>query len=555
MIRKNISNRKRNSRRIPGGVLMTFLSVVLLLSCDISDFGDMNIDPTQIEEVNPGMHFTSVQLGYAGARELRWRQSWWHSASVIQQATGFGSSSPYNTYVRNRDTSSWYFQYAYPGQVGWDSQVRAIEDILAQLRRMDEEGEEVDNLLAAARIMRVLIFHTLTDLYGDIPYFEAGKGFLDEIIVPAYDAQEVIYDDLFNELGEAVAQFNSSQPTFGSDVYGNGDLLYGGNIDQWRKFGNSLRLRMALRLVKVDIQKAQEQAETAIAGGVMESNDDIAFIRRIAQPGTTCCDPLGNGDAYVMDAQIFWITQTLVNWLKDHNDPRLPIFAAHMDENNNVLSTDPDDLIGVPSGWTTGELEAEHPSWALAEALTPDDDVTNGYAKLNPVMWPLDGPSLYQTYSEVALMRAEVAARGWNAGGSAAEFYEAGVRAALEQLSLYGDGGVISNAAINAYLDVNPFDAGNAIEQINEQYWVATFMNFNEAWANFRRSGYPDLELARVDSPLPPTDNETDGRWPRRMIYHVSEENLNASNLNEALSRQGMSSALDIWVPVWWDVD
>lgn len=558
MIRTNFSTkRNRTVSNYPKGVLMITLLVFMLLSCDIGDFGDMNVNPTQIPEVNPGMHFTSVQLGYAGARELRWRQSWWHSAAVIQQATRPGSGSPYNTYSRNRDTSSWYFQYAYPGQVGWDSQVKAITDIITQLRQMDEDGEEVVNLIAASRIMRVLIFQTLTDLYGDIPYFEAGKGAIEGIYAPAYDPQSVIYEDLFNELDEAVQQFNPAQPTYGSAAYGNADLLYGGDIEQWQKFGNSLRLRLALRLVKRDIDEARNQAEAAIAapGGVMSSNDDIAFVRRINQEGTTCCDPFGNGDFYVMQAQIFWITQTLIDWLKDHNDPRLSIFAAHMNRDNDVLSTDPDDLIGLPSGWTTGELEAEHPSWALAEALSPDDDVTNGYAKINPIMWPLDGPSLYQTYAEVALMRAEVAARGWNAGGNAEDFYNDGVRAALEHLSLYGDGGEISSSAIDDYLAENPFDAGNAIEQINEQYWVATFMNFNEGWANFRRSGYPDLELARVDSPEPPTENDTGGQWPRRMLYHVSEENLNSANLNEAVSRQGMSNTIDMVTPVWWDVD
>lgn len=556
MHRKNQSTkRNKTSRKYPGAVLMITLMVFILLSCDISDFGDKNINPTQIPEVNPGMHFTSVQLGYAGARELRWRQSWWHSAPVIQQATTPGS--PYNLYTRNRDTSSWYFQYAYPGQVGWDSQVKAITDILAQLERMNEEGDEVDNLIAASRIMRVLIFQTLTDLYGDVPYFEAGKGFLEGNFAPAYDPQSVIYEDMLKELTEAVQQFNPAQPTFGSAAYGNADLLYGGNIDQWQKFGNSLRLRLAMRLVNVEAQTAQSEAEAAITapGGVMTSNDDIAFVRRIDQEGTTCCDPFGNGDFYVMSAEIFHITQTLVDWLKDHDDPRLTIFAALMDRDRNVISTDPDDIIGLPSGWTTGELQAEHPSWALAEARSPDDDVINGYAKLNPIMWPLDAPSLYQTYAEVALLRAEMAARGWNAGGSAADFYNEGVRAALEHLALYGEGGEISSSAIDAYLAANPLDMSNAIEQINEQYWTASFMNFNEGWANVRRSGYPELELARVDSDEPPTANETGGQWPRRMLYHVSEENLNSSNLNEAISRQNLSGTNDITTPVWWDVD
>ena len=128
--------------------------------------------------------------------------------------------------------------------------------------------------------------------------------------------------------------------------------------------------------------------------------------------------------------------------------------------------------------------------------------------------------------------------------GTAQEYYTAGIRAHMEQMASYDAGAAIAPGAIQAYLDANPFDAANALQQINTQYWISSFLNGPEAWANFRRSGFPAL------TPNPYVGDIPAGTFIRRLTYPVSEISANTTNVNEALPRQGPDK-LD--TKVWWD--
>src|SRR5690606_4261360 len=136
------------------------------------------------------------------------------------------------------------------------------------------------------------------------------------------------------------------------------------------------------------------------------------------------------------------------------------------------------------------------------------------------------------TYDKYQRLLAEAIDRGW-ASGDAAETYERGVRANMEQMAEYGAGGVIEESAIQAYLDAHPLDMANAIEQINTQYWVASFLDGNELFANFRRSGYPEL------TPNPYPGSEITGDFIRRLVYPDSEYVVNGEHVAEAIARQG----------------
>src|SRR5690606_6834309 len=135
------------------------------------------------------------------------------------------------------------------------------------------ENPEDVNKLSAARIWRAYIFHHITDLYGDVPYTESGKGTSDKIYTPKYDEQSFIYQDMLKELEEAATALDPAKPTFGS-----ADLLYDGDVEQWRKFAYSLMLRLGMRLTEVDVELAETWVKKAIAGGVFERNEDIAVI-------------------------------------------------------------------------------------------------------------------------------------------------------------------------------------------------------------------------------------------------------------------------------------
>ncbi|MTI86912.1 MAG: SusD/RagB family nutrient-binding outer membrane lipoprotein [Balneolaceae bacterium] len=517
-----------------------FVSVLLLagafVSCDsLGDFGDMNENPTTANTVSPGMQLTTIQLAAAGTRYEVWRTQLLYGGNVSQHLVNvwFGGG---NNYTENIDWLTSFWNTAYSGTgIPERAQVKNIEALIVQLKAEKEEGEDVDNQLAIARIMRAFIYHRITDLYGDIPYSEAGKGAIEREFTPAYDRQEDIYTDLFKELDEAVAALDPNKPS-----YGGNDIMYGGDVTKWQKFGNSLRLRLALRLVKQDIATAETQALAAIngPGGVMTSNSDIAMVKHQSGPSA---GPAGMNSNAISEAMSNggdheYIAQTLEVWLADRNDPRLSVYAE----------TNSGSYLGFPSGYTSSSVTA-HPRY-------PGN--LDGYSRVNSLMLDLDDPTFFQTYAEVEYMLAEVAARGWSSD-AAAPHYENGVRAAMNYLTLYdANGGTdISSADIDNYLAANPYNGGGTLDdqldQINSHYWAAVFLNGIEAWSNWRRSGYPELEAAMVDSNDPPAGNVTGGEIPRRLLYPEGTESiLNATNYKEAISRQGDNTMV---TRVWWD--
>lgn len=531
-------NKKKRSYNLRFWIfLMVPVIAGIIISCDptaIDDFGDINKNPTQATEMDDAFLLTTVQKAIAGNRGPTWRGNWIYSASIAQHV-----SSPWypgEFYSLDQDRATAFWTSAYAG--GWQAKVRHIQDVIIRLEEKLEEGEEVANRLAIARILRAFIFSRITDLYGDTPYFEAGKGYHDFEFTPSYDPQEEIYNDMFMELDEAVEQFDPAQPS-----YGEADLVYGGNIEQWQRFANSLRLRLALRLVKVAPQKAAEEAAAAVnaPGGVMTSNDDIWIFPHHTGPGTRLhTNP--NAEVYQVDDVIF-LSQTLVDWLQEREDSRLRVYGAVVKDDQVI--TDPEQQLGRPNGYTEAEVEA-HPSFTGEHS---------DYTRLHPRFKDLEHPSIWFTYAEVEFMLAEAVVRGWISGNPATH-YEEGVRAAMTYLTHYTGDTDISEAEINNYLLDNPFKVTGTeeeqLEQINEQYWVAVFMNGYEAWSNFRRSGYPDLEPSPVDKDSPHPSTDTGGEFPRRLVYPSDEEVLNLENFQKVLDRQGPNTLV---TPVWWDAE
>ena len=161
----------------------------------------------------------------------------------------------------------------------------------------------------------------------------------------------------------------------------------------------------------------------------------------------------------------------------------------------------------------------------------------------NPFIQGEDDPMFFMTYAEVELLKAEAAVRGWHSG-DAATHYANGVRAAMQYLVMYDANAAIAEADIDAYLAANPYDAGNAMEQINEQIWAATLLNEYEGYANWRRTGYPAL------TPVNFSGNVTGGTIPRRLRYREAEAVANPDNYNAAVSKQGPD---EFTTRIWWD--
>ena len=493
---------------------LAVLCSVVLVACDglDDDFEELNVNPTQASQIDPNFKLTNIQLRISGERYENWRTNLIYSSTMMQHfATlpGYWSGDKY-TYIASYSAAMWDRYYP--------NIAKNIEDLLAQTA----EDPDMANMNAITRTVRVLMYHRLTDLYGDVPYSEAGKGVTEGIIQPKYDPQSEIYADMLNELNEAASALSAGGATFGS-----GDLLYEGDVEQWRKFAYSLMLRLGFRLVKVDPGAAQQWVQTAIAGGVMTSNDDIA---------RTLHDPAGwangNGSVFSADGSPR-ISETFVNWMTDRNDPRLFVFGQ--------VPVAGAPVVGMPNGFDSNTIQ-EHSTWI---PCADDDSVSpcemDVYMVPNEVITGQDDPMFFMTYAEVEFLLAEAAVRGWHSG-TAQTHYENGVRAAMEYLAAYGGAAVIDPADIDAYIAANPFDG--SLEQINEQIWAVTFLNEYESFANWRRTGFPNL------TPVNYPGNVTNGTIPRRMRYREAESVANPTSYNEAVSRQGPD---ELTTRVWWD--
>ena len=236
--------------------------------------------------------------------------------------------------------------------------------------------------------------------------------------------------------------------------------------------------------------------------------------------------------------------------MDSRDDPRLRVYGE----------ADGDPAVGLPNGYDNeGENPIQqHPSYIACEGSPePDPCGTDVYTRPNGVLLGVDDPMFFQTYAEVALMKAEAIERGY-VGGNAGQAFRDGVRAALDYLSMYGSEADISASDIDAYVDERGTAYAGAstaerIRMINEQYWAATYMNHYESFANWRRSGYPDLEESPVDMEGSYPGSATAGNFIRRLTYPVSEASQNTENYEQALSQQGIENVLD--ARVWWDQD
>lgn len=502
--------------------LMLLIGLIVLQSCD-EGFEELNVDPTKATEMDLSYKFPSAVLYASGQRYESWRANLIYSSTMIQHIANTETYWSGDKYLLNTAYAEAFWTAMYP------QAVKSIEDMKYGLEQM---GDSTSVDYAIVRTLRVYQYHKLTDLYGDVPYSEAGKAFIDGDLRPAYDAQEDIYADMLNELEESVVIFEAG----GTSSLGSADILFEGDINKWRKWANSLMLRLAMRMTKVDETAAQQWAQKAIEGGVMESNADIAYV--VHEEGNGIVQN-GNGETFTADGTPR-MSDTFIEFLQD--DPRLTIYASlpATDSEDNTRSDaerlNPVAQRGLPNGLDNSMLRD----------LTGESN-TNDYSEPNRFYMTSEAaPMFFQTYAEVEFMMAEAAYRWGLAGGDAEAHYNAGVRAAMNYLELYSPQAAISESEIDSYLADNAYDESNALEQINTQYWAATFLNEIEAYSNWRRSGYPEL------TPVNYPGNVTNGTIPRRLTYMTSEQSTNAENYNAAVQSQGPDL---LTTRIWWDVE
>ncbi|WP_165784637.1 SusD/RagB family nutrient-binding outer membrane lipoprotein [Solitalea longa] len=515
------------------------IATLSLLSTSCNDFGDLNTDPTKSANLDASKQLTLVQIRFSGDLEVNEKLAGVMTMPIVQQVGGIWLNRYGQMYIKSKPylTSLWDFTYG--------NDVLNIIDAVERTKGNPQQS----NLNAVCRIMKVYEFARMTDLYGDIPYFQAGKAYTEGIVRPEYTPQEQIYDDFFKELSEASAQLDASKDPV------SGDLFYNGNIAAWKKFANSLHLRLAMRLVKVNPTKAKTEAEAAFNAGVFTSNGDICMLKH-ENVQNDYSDYRGNGVsvAFNQSEVVPRVCNTFIQQLRDTNDPRLKYLVKYyLDMPYKPFErTDVTEQVvakigyqGVAKGsyiwddWMSG-FDIEVPGKGTV-TLTNNEQK----AQLDNCMIRNNAPFLHLTYAEVELLLADAAFRfGVNWGGDAESHYKKGIAAAMSQLSLYPGGPVIPASEINTFIQGNGFVPGRELQAINTQLWIALLMNGPEAYANWRRSGFPALTPAHN-----PDSEETS--IPRRFEYPLTEQEQNAANYNKAVQALG---GADSWLKnVWWD--
>lgn len=505
-------------------ILVPFTLTLVFVSCD-KELGDLNKSRTNATSINPVFLLNNAVINSSfPARTLIF------DVGIVQQmvSPNGGVLAGANFNQDSRDGTIGAIWGAY-----YQNVIKYTKDAISKTKDVPARS----NLYNMSRIYQAYIFMVLTDEYGEIPYTEAGNGFLEQILLPKYDKQDLIYADIIKELGEASAALNASNPIESAD------FLYAGNISKWKKFGYSLLLRAGMRLSKVDPTKAQATVAAAITGGVITDNADNAMIRHDANYN----QPIG-GTVNGSEAANFYLAKPFVDQLKNTNDPRLSSIAiryvgATSGNGQTVAAgnTTAGVQIGMPMGFDNGTIVAR----ATADGLASFYDYSQADRRR---ILKTTAPVFLVTASQNLLLMAEARFRGWINTSTAAQYFSDGIKAHMDQMASFDAGCAVAAGARDTYIAANPLTPGNELAQINTQYWIASFPNGPETFANFRRSGFPTLTPNPYGQPTNP--DVPNGTFIRRLTYPTSEISINSTNVNEAISRQGADK---LSTRIWWD--
>ena len=498
--------------------IFLFSISMFLASCD-ENFDELNTNKVSATAIDPAFQLNNAILNSSPSSFGILVYEIGIVQQIISPNSGVLTGANYNQDNRASTQSNWQAYYR--------NVIKNTKDVINRVK--DDPARS--NLLQMTRIIQAYAFMVLTDSYGSIPYTEGGEGYNSQIFFPTYESQEFIYSDIIKELEEASAALNTAGRVETADI------LYSGNIVKWKNFGYSLLLRAGMRLSEVDVAKAQEVVAKAFQGGVIITNADNAAVRHDANYNNPISNTLNS-----TEAANFYLTEPFVDFLKNSNDPRLPAIAVRYvgaksgpEQQPAIESYDPALQIGMPMGNDNIGAVKAAADLGLASFYDFSQVDRRRVAKLT-------APGYMVTASQTLLLLAEARQRGWITAGTVDGYYNAAVTAHMDQISSYDPASVISLQSVQAYLTANPFDPARALEQINTQYWLSSFMNGPEAFANFRRSGFPTL----AENPFPGREVP----FINRLTYPNSEISVNSENVQTAIAAQG---ADDLATKVWWD--
>jgi hypothetical protein len=390
----------------------------------------------------------------------------------------------------------------------WNSTFQLLNDI--ESIQNNPATNEAYN--AVSDIMKAYLFSQLTDMWGDIPYSEA-LGAKNGSFTPKYDTQEKVYTDPQNGILAILKRSSETLKSTSASIQG--DMMFNNNLDKWRRFSNSLRLRYLLRISKRLTNYSEMQA-LVTENYFMRNNQDNAVLPYL----TSAPNQWPMSQSALGLYQEHRMTKTVDSVLKAWNDPRQAVLYKPTQQ--SVTAGTPQ-FKGLQNGLnreTINELGVKLNDISLFGAIFRD--VPNG----------VDGQ--FMQYAELQFALAEAASRGY-ISGNATSYYEAGIKASFEYFKTPLPIDYLAQLTVK----LTPEDALN---KILSQKWLSLITNGHEAWFEIRRTGIPKI--------TPGPDNLNDDKYPARYLYPESEQAVNKTNYTEAASRMGGDN---INSKVWWE--
>lgn len=513
------------------------------VACD--DLESLNVDPNNPAEVPSHMIMSGAQKwimdnvydNWFSGRQCLLYSQYWAQRNYTEE----------DRYQLRESTNNSYFNYLYMGIANLEKVIELNSD-QATAAGNSAYGAN-SNQIAAAKILKVWLMTLITDTWGSVPYSDIAQ--LEEgVLYCKYDDQATIYANMLEELTAATAMIDVAEPAFTA-----GDRIYGGDASKWKKFGNSLKCRLAIHLSKVDANW-KRYIQEAITSGVFESNEDAAAYHY----STAGSDfSMFYSGFYVSGRNDFTITQQFVNLLKGEADalngkshpwegvadPRLPLYttgASYKIDGETIYGYN-----GFPYGTPSAQSTA-------ARARTPH------WYNNPPRFLAKDFAVPMMSYAELQFILSEY-------NGFSSSEYTKGVEASIEYWAAEA-GVTLSADDIEEY--VTAVSQTVNAEAVAVQKYIDLFMNGTEAWTEIRRTGYPTqlirpgekmaYEVRNADGNLTNTVeviftplSEVKGDLISRVKYPTNESTLNGTNWEEAVSKL-QDGTNNYYSKMYWDV-
>lgn len=463
-------------------IFYSILFITAIAGCKKFD----NVNPNVPVAVNPGVILPQVFYNVSNA--------------LVNNAFEFNELVQY-TCMNNTFTEVQRFKLQPANSNGiWGmyNRLRDLDDIIAK----SEEGSDLGNYRAIAIITKVFIMSVITDTYGDVPYSEAGAAASAKIYAPKYDSQKDIYADMLAKLEQANDIIDVTK-----GISLGGDLIFAGKMLKWKKFANSLRLRLLMRVsAKPEIGAAAKISALLSDPAkypLMEANDDNALYKF----GGSLPDvfPLSLANLQDFTFKYKTVSAFVVDSLKKFGDTRLYQFAR---PTNASAGTANPVYVGLPN------------SLPITESANYNGG-QNFQSYIGTRFQLNTEPALWMTYAEVLFLKAEAAVKGYYAGNDK-DLYEQAIKASFAYWGAPFDA---------AYLQQPSVAFDGTLPKIYLQKFFALYFTGMEGWFEYTRTGYPLL--------VPGPTNVNNGKIPVRIPYPLEEQSLNANNYNEAAKRIG----------------